>query len=161
MAEQAETKPATDCGQPEEKNTVSKILLTKHKMRAIGLRLDGKSDTEIAAILKVDKSTICRWFAQMPEEIIGECATDAKLGIANMLDGALAVIEESFTSEDESIRLKAAELALKSVGVIRPAQMKVDNSQHTNVTITNNEKADIAKGAASRLNWLEIERNDN
>ena len=81
--------------------------------RAVSLMLSGKSVTEVANALSVDRSTLYSWmdkptFQAYHNRLVKDIRENTKQSLLSLYNDALKVIKESLNSKDERIKTKSA-----------------------------------------------------
>lgn len=117
------------------------VQLTPQKIKAIDLLVSGQSVVDTAEELGIAYETLSRWRNHDSVFIAAFNARRLYLWEANaerlrsLVNKAVRVIEAAFDSKNESTRLKAADMILRSVGLanlpspsnrIKPDQIEVD-----------------------------------
>jgi hypothetical protein len=110
---------------PRSESEAIGVTLTVQQEHAIDLFVAGRKDMEVAAALRVHRTTVMRWrlhhlgfraaLSRRRHEVWG-AAGDRFRG---MLDGAVDVLERQLADEDPSISFRAARMLLQMAGAGR------------------------------------------
>ncbi len=104
--------------------------LTPLQEQAVVLLLSGNNVTAVSKTLKIDRSTIYHWqqkenFQAFYNNLQQQIKFETETGLMGMFDEAIQTIRSCLTSDNESVRLKAAlwlieEIKSKKIGETDP-----------------------------------------
>lgn len=141
--------------------------ITVDQERFLAARLAFKTDSEAAKSLGLHPDTPAQWknrsvlFRQRYEALGMDARRYAVKRLQNMFDAALGVLEESMHSENERVKLKAAELALSYGGLLRGGTMNITVREHTEELLESlralDQPRDVIDGEWTEKEALQIE----
>lgn len=115
----------------EQKVTISPITgLTPQQEQACILFANGENVSDVASILKVNRSTLYLWqqnkaFECYYNKLCQEYKNEVKNGLLGLHKQAVATIEQLITTGSEATRLKAATWVLEKVEAIEVGETNI------------------------------------